>query len=80
MLAGMPLREVKLRISDSAWDAIAREAQHAGISFSEFVREAALARAAVFYARREGSGVELLEELVDAAHRFDQAYLQPPDR
>jgi hypothetical protein len=61
-------------MSDNAWEAIALEAQHAGVSVSEFIREAALARAAVFYARRNGSGVELLDELYAAARRFDQAY------
>jgi hypothetical protein len=61
-------------MSDRAHEAIAVEAQHAGISVSEFIREAALARAAVLYARRQGSGVELLDELYAAARRFDQAY------
>lgn len=49
----MPMRSVTLRFSEGVWDTVQREAQIAGISASQFVREAVLARAAFEIGRRE---------------------------
>lgn len=46
------MRVVSLRFPDPVWDLIGREAALIGVSRSQFIREAALARAYYFIARR----------------------------
>lgn len=57
------MRETKIRFGARAWDLIQQEARNDGVSASQFVREAALARA--LYARH------LRGELADGA-QFDE--------
>lgn len=66
----MAMTPTTVRFGADTWEMIQREAQHAGVSAAEFVREAALARAMHSYVRRGGEGVEEWEELYDAAHRL----------
>jgi uncharacterized protein (DUF1778 family) len=49
----MPMKNVTLRFGGRVWDLIQEEAAIDGISASQFVREAALARAIHAQARRD---------------------------
>src|SRR3954449_6963265 len=71
---GVPLRPTTIRFSDPIYEFVSREAAAAGESVAEFVREAALARAAAFYVRRDGPALDELFELYAAAKAFDQRY------
>lgn len=75
----MALRPVTIRLSEGVWEAVQVEAQHLGISAAEFIREAAMARAAFTYARRDGKGSEVLERLYAAAQAFNEKYGQEFD-
>jgi hypothetical protein len=65
------MRVTTVRISEDLWDLLAREAQLGGVSVSQYVREAALARAVASAAVRGEEPFELLaggiRELADSA-------------
>src|SRR4051812_13471516 len=61
------MKHTSIRLSDSLYEIVRREAEQAGVSAAQFIREAALARAYFQIGRRGGSDAELLEELLSAA-------------
>src|SRR4051812_10126115 len=71
------MKVTTVRFSQDLWDAVAAEAEIAGVSASQFIREAALARAAA----AAGSRGELLFEGFASAVR-DAARIEslPPER
>jgi hypothetical protein len=70
----VPLTPITIRFDAQVLEFIGGEAAAAGESVAEFIRVAALARAAVFYARRDGPGAGTFEELVGVARAWDQRY------
>lgn len=65
-----------VRFPSAVLDFIRREAQANGDSAAEFIRTAALARAAFNNARRDNPGTALLDELYDTAARVVAHYEQ----
>lgn len=55
----MPLTTTTVRFDDVAYDYIRNEARDAGVSVAQFIREAALMRAAIRGARREHPGLAM---------------------
>ena len=49
----MAMRSVTLRFSEALWSIIRTESELEGVSASQYIREAALARAVYAHARRE---------------------------
>lgn len=49
------MRKTTIRLTDDAWDLIATEAQDAGVSAAQFIREAAVARAVFRNAARDAA-------------------------
>lgn len=59
------MRETKIRFGQRAWNLIQSEAEIDGISASQFVREAAIARAIlVRYERGETTSTDTLMEII----------------
>jgi hypothetical protein len=54
----VPLRATTIRFDDAAYTLIREEARDAGVSFSQFVRESALIRAAVRAELRRSPGAQ----------------------
>ncbi|HEX4733122.1 MAG TPA: ribbon-helix-helix protein, CopG family [Thermoleophilaceae bacterium] len=71
------MKATTIRFGQDLWDAVAAEAERAGVSTSQFIREAALARAAAAAGAR---GETLFDPMAAGFHdaaRFDSL---PPDR
>lgn len=71
MLANMNPRQrgvvaSTIRWSPDAHELVTREAEASGVSFSQYVREAALVRAAMGEARRHGTPLQAAQQLWDA--------------
>lgn len=70
----MALVSKTIRFDPQAWEYISREAAHMGIPASEFVRTAALARAAFNISRRSPDEAAEFNELYDAAQRLSAQF------
>ncbi len=67
-----------MRFAPGVLEAIEVEAQHAGVSASQFIASSALAYASFSYARRGGTGAEALERLFEVADRMVREWDGPP--
>lgn len=70
------MKATTIRFGKDLWDAIAAEAERAGVSTSQFIREAALARAAA----AAGARGETLFDSMAAGLRRAAGESVPPDR
>jgi GAF domain-containing protein len=73
----MPMRAVTVRFSADVWDLVAREASAQGISAAQFVRDAALWRAATLIGRR-GDEEEVADIEAIARGQLRAAAGRPP--
>jgi mobilization protein NikA len=71
------MKVTTVRFSEDLWEAIAAEAERAGVSASQFIREAALARAAGAAGAR---GEFLFEAFGPAMHEAVRPDLMPSER
>lgn len=65
------MRIQSIRFSEEVWTEIQDEAHHQGVSASQYVREAAIARVWFEKARRGGQVADGVQEYLDAARARD---------
>lgn len=70
------MRSVHFRLSDSMYARVQEEAEHEGVSIAHFAREAAIARAAIYAARRgmrwgDPEGWDQLLKIIEQSDRKD---------
>lgn len=70
---------IPMRWNPEIWAAIQIEAQHAGMSASEFVRQGATMNLAIHAVQRRAPVVGAVAELAGAARRVVEAYPDPPE-
>ena len=71
------MKATTIRFGQDLWDAVAAEAERAGVSTSQFIREAALARAAAAAGARGEMLFDAGEAGIQEAERSESL---PPDR
>jgi mobilization protein NikA len=59
------MRATTIRFTPELWELLEREARREGVSVAQYVRDAALCRAAYGLGERSASGDETLDELRD---------------
>jgi hypothetical protein len=57
----MAMKPQTIRFSDTAWQLIARQAQREGVTTAQYVREAAMMRAAYEMARHRGTDARTVD-------------------
>jgi hypothetical protein len=63
-LAGMPMRATTVRFSEDLWSLVEQEASREGVSAAQFVRDAAVMRAAYLMGRRGDTDLEQVLRLL----------------
>lgn len=71
--AGVAMKVTAIRVGPDLWRLLEREAARAGVSVSQYVREAALARAAAAANARGEDPLDLLAQAGDAASHAERS-------